>query len=105
MLEDTPAFREVEEKLEGAEETKQPSPIFTVLRHNSGTVLQAAGTLLVVLAIFYAIVIASLQYADGVLGIESSSVLLAILGGAAVMLVVMPLAALSAAAHDEGRRV
>lgn len=94
-LEDTPAFRETERKLEGASQKKQSSPVLTVLRHNGGTVLQAAGTLLVVLAIFYGMVIASLQYADSVLGIDSSAVLLAVLGGAALMLVVMPFAALA----------
>jgi MFS family permease len=92
-LEETPAFRDAEKALENA--PKQKSPVLQVIRQNGGTILQAAGTFVVVNAIFYATIIASLQYADVVLGIKTSQVLMPILVGAGIQVLLMPLAALA----------
>lgn len=101
FLEDTPAFREVDEKLEDA--PKKKSPILTVLKNDPATVFLAACSLIVVLGIFYAMATGSLQYARSTLGVDSSTVLLAVLAGAAVMLVVMPFAALSSDIYGRAR--
>ncbi|OZD06536.1 MULTISPECIES: MFS transporter [unclassified Rhodococcus (in: high G+C Gram-positive bacteria)] len=92
-LEETPSFRNAEKAMLNA--PKQSSPVIQVIRNNGSTIIQAAGTFVVINAIFYSTIIASLQYADVVLGISTSQVLLPILAGAAVQVVLMPLSALA----------
>ncbi|OUS97691.1 MFS transporter [Rhodococcus sp. NCIMB 12038] len=92
-LEETPAFRAAETSLASA--AKSTSPVLQVVRNNFATILQAAGTFIVVNAVFYATIISSLQYANVVLEIATPQVLLPILVGAGVQVVLMPVAALA----------
>ncbi|WAL49537.1 MFS transporter [Rhodococcus pyridinivorans] len=91
-LEETPEFQQVEAKLAAAP-TQRRSPIIEVLRHNSGTVLMAAGTYLVGIVMFYITITGSIQVATTNLGIARSDVLMIVLIAAGVLVPMVPLTA------------
>jgi MFS family permease len=91
-LEDTPAFRRVQEQAEGS--AKRRSPILEVLRSHPKQILLAAGSFIAVNGGFYIYIIYSLSYGRRVLGLPESTMLIGILGSSAVNLALIPLFAL-----------
>jgi MHS family shikimate/dehydroshikimate transporter-like MFS transporter len=93
-LEDTPAFKRVQQEAETAPAAKRRSPILEVLRSHPKQILLAAGSFIAVNGGFYIYIIYALSYGTRVLDLPESTMLIGILGSSAVNLALIPLFAL-----------
>ncbi len=83
-LEDTPAFRRLEQMAQerqeaGGDETPQRSPVLEVIREHPKQILLAAGAFFVVNGSFYVMITGMLDYGTRDLGLTRSSMLFAVL--------------------------
>jgi MFS family permease len=100
-LEETPAFRAVEQKLTAAQGRRR-SPVIEALRRYPKQILLAAGAFLVVNSTFYVLVTGMLDYGTRELGLSHGTMLAAVLIGNALQLVAVP--AFAALSDRVGRR-
>ena len=92
-LEDTPAFRKVQEA-ENEGTGKARSPILQVLRSHPRAILLAAGSFIAVNGGFYVFIIYALSYGTKTLELPESTMLIGIVGSSVVNLALIPLFAL-----------
>jgi MFS transporter, MHS family, shikimate and dehydroshikimate transport protein len=82
-LEDTPAFRQLQERMERrqeeGEEPRARSPVIEVLRDHPKQVLLAAGAFFVVNGAYYVMITGMLDYGTRVLGVSQNAMLAAVL--------------------------
>src|SRR5919112_5434122 len=82
-LEDTPAFRRLQERQQEAQEegdgAQQRSPVWQVIRERPKQILLAAGAFLVVNGAFYVLITGMLDYGTRDLGLSRSAMLTAVL--------------------------
>src|SRR5919112_64000 len=82
-LEDTPAFRRLQERQQEAQEegdgAQQRSPVLQVIRERPKQILLAAGAFLVVNGAFYVLITGMLDYGTRDLGLSRSAMLTAVL--------------------------
>ncbi len=100
-LEETPAFRAVEEKMAAAQGPRR-SPVVEALRRYPKQILLAAGAFLVVNSTFYVLVTGMLDYGTRDLGLSHGTMLAAVLIGNALQLVAVP--SFAALSDRVGRR-
>lgn len=101
-LEDTPAFKKLQQLAAENPETARRSPVLEVLRHHWGRIVLAGGAFTVVNTTFYIYITFMLSYGTKTVGLSSPEVLLAI---AIAALVQIPALAIFAAMSDRiGRR-
>lgn len=92
-VEETPEFREAEQRLAEQEKAEQSSPLRTILKNHLGTVLLAGGSFAVNTATFYIIITGVLDYTTRELGMKKSAVLTVSLCVSLTQLVLIPAAA------------
>jgi MFS family permease len=78
-LEDTPVFRQLEERQQGGEEGQAGSPVLEVLREHPKQILLAAGAFFVVNGAYYVMITGMLDYGTRVLGVSQNTMLSAVL--------------------------
>ena len=78
-LEDTPVFRQLQERQEQSGEGESGSPVVEVLRDHPKQVLLAAGAFFVVNGAFYVMITGMLDYGTRILGVSQSVMLAAVL--------------------------
>jgi MFS family permease len=101
-LEDTPAFKRLQQLAADNPETAQRSPVLDVLRHHWARILLAGGAFTVVNTTFYVYITFMLSYGTKTVGLSQAEVLIAI---AVASLVQIPALATFAAMSDRvGRR-
>ena len=83
-LEDTPVFRQLEERQHGDEEAESSSPVLEVLRDHPKQVLLAGGAFFVVNGGFYVLITGMLDYGTRTLGVSENAMLTAVLVSAVV---------------------
>jgi MFS family permease len=83
-LEDTPVFRQLEERQHEGEETESRSPVLEVITQHPKQILLAAGAFFVVNGGFYILITGMLDYGTRVLGISQNVMLAAVLISAVV---------------------
>jgi MHS family shikimate/dehydroshikimate transporter-like MFS transporter len=101
-LEDTPVFRQLEERQHGGDEAESPSPVLEVLRHHPKQVLLAGGAFFVVNGGFYVLITGMLDYGTRTLGVSQNAMLAAVLISAVVEGIAI--VAMSALSDRVGRR-
>ena len=83
-LEDTPIFRQLEERQHEGEEAESRSPVLEVLRDYPKQVLLAGGAFFVVNGGFYVLITGMLDYGTRTLGVSENAMLAAVLISAVV---------------------
>jgi MHS family shikimate/dehydroshikimate transporter-like MFS transporter len=83
-LEDTPVFRQLEERQHEDEEAESSSPVLEVLRDHPKQVLLAGGAFFVVNGGFYVLITGMLDYGTRTLGVSENAMLTAVLVSAVV---------------------
>ena len=78
-LEDTPVFRQLEERQQEGEEAESGSPVLEVLRHHPKQVLLAGGAFFVVNGAYYVMITGMLDYGTRDLGLSQNIMLAAVL--------------------------
>jgi MFS family permease len=78
-LEDTPAFRQLEERQHEGEESESGSPVLEVLRDHPKQVLLAGGAFFVVSGAYYVMITGMLDYGTRILGVSQNIMLAAVL--------------------------
>jgi MFS family permease len=78
-LEDTPVFRQLEERQQEGEETESRSPVLEVLRYHPKQVLLAGGAFFVVNGAYYVMITGMLDYGTRILGMSQNIMLAAVL--------------------------
>jgi MFS transporter, MHS family, shikimate and dehydroshikimate transport protein len=78
-LEDTPAFRQLEERQHEGEESESGSPVLEVLRDHPKQVLLAGGAFFVVNGAYYVMITGMLDYGTRTLGVSQNIMLAAVL--------------------------
>jgi metabolite-proton symporter len=78
-LEDTPAFRQLEERQQEGEESEAGSPVLEVLRDHPKQVLLAGGAFFVVNGAYYVMITGMLDYGTRILGMSQNIMLAAVL--------------------------
>src|SRR5919202_5372960 len=105
-LEDTPAFRRLQETAQQTQQedsgSRQRSPIMEVLREHPKQVLLAAGAFFVINGSFYIMITGILDYGTRDLGLSRSSMLTAVLISSIFQIVMLP--AFSVLSDRVGRR-
>jgi MFS transporter, MHS family, shikimate and dehydroshikimate transport protein len=101
-LEDTPVFRQLEERQREGEEAESRSPVLEVLRQHPKQVLLAGGAFFVVNGGFYVLITGMLDYGTRTLGISQNAMLAAVLISAVVEGIAI--VAMSALSDRVGRR-
>ena len=84
-LEETPAFRHLEEQQEG-NETQQRSPVLEVIREHPKQILLAGGAFFVINGSFYILISGILDYGTRSLGLSSDAMLTAVLISSAIQI-------------------
>jgi MFS transporter, MHS family, shikimate and dehydroshikimate transport protein len=101
-LEDTPVFRQLEERQHEGEEAESRSPVLEVITQHPKQILLAAGAFFVVNGGFYILITGMLDYGTRVLGISQNVMLGAVLVSAVVEGI--SIVAMSALSDRVGRR-
>ncbi len=105
-LEDTPAFRRLQERQQQAQEegdeAQQRSPVLQVIREHPKQILLAAGAFFVVNGAFYVMITGMLDYGTRDLGLSRSAMLAAVLISSVAQIFMLP--AWSALSDRVGRR-
>jgi MFS transporter, MHS family, shikimate and dehydroshikimate transport protein len=106
-LEDTPAFRRLQERQQEAQEeegdeARQRSPVLEVIREHPKQILLAAGAFFVVNGAFYVMITGMLDYGTRDLGLSRSQMLTAVLISSVAQIFMLP--AWSALSDRVGRR-
>jgi MHS family shikimate/dehydroshikimate transporter-like MFS transporter len=105
-LEDTPAFRRLEERMQQrqqeGDESRQRSPVLEVIRNHPKQVLLAAGAFFVVNGSFYIMITGMLDYGTRDLGLSRSNMLAAVLISSVFQIFALP--AFSLLSDRVGRR-
>jgi metabolite-proton symporter len=106
-LEDTPAFRRLQERQQEAQEeegdeAQQGSPVLEVIREHPKQILLAAGAFFVVNGAFYVMITGMLDYGTRDLGLSRSAMLTAVLISSFAQIFMLP--AWSALSDRVGRR-
>jgi MFS transporter, MHS family, shikimate and dehydroshikimate transport protein len=101
-LEDTPVFRQLEERQHEGEEAESRSPVLEVLRDHPKQVLLAGGAFFVVNGGFYVLITGMLDYGTRTLGVSENAMLAAVLISAVVEGI--SIVAMSALSDRVGRR-
>jgi MHS family shikimate/dehydroshikimate transporter-like MFS transporter len=101
-LEDTPVFRQLEERQHQGEDAESSSPVLEVLREHPKQILLAAGAFFVVNGGFYVLITGMLDYGTRTLGISQNAMLAAVLISAVVEGI--SIVAMSALSDRVGRR-
>jgi len=101
-LEDTPVFRQLEERQHEGEEAESRSPVLEVLRDHPKQVLLAGGAFFVVNGGFYVLITGMLDYGTRTLGVSENAMLAAVLISAVVEGIAI--VAMSALSDRVGRR-
>ena len=101
-LEDTPVFRQLEERQHEGEEAESRSPVLEVLRDHPKQVLLAGGAFFVVNGGFYVLITGMLDYGTRTLGVSQNAMLAAVLISAVVEGIAI--VAMSALSDSVGRR-
>jgi MFS transporter, MHS family, shikimate and dehydroshikimate transport protein len=101
-LEDTPIFRQLEERQHQGEDAESSSPVLEVLREHPKQILLAAGAFFVVNGGFYVLITGMLDYGTRTLGISQNAMLAAVLISAVVEGI--SIVAMSALSDRVGRR-
>jgi MFS family permease len=101
-LEDTPAFKRLQQLAAEHPETAQRSPVLDVLRHHLGRILLAGGAFTVVNTTFYVYITFMLSYGTKTVGLSQAEVLIAI--AIAALVQIPALAAFAAISDRVGRR-
>jgi MFS transporter, MHS family, shikimate and dehydroshikimate transport protein len=83
-LEDTPVFRQLEERQHEGEDAESRSPVLEVIREHPKQILLAAGAFFVVNGGFYVLITGMLDYGTRVLGVSENVMLAAVLISAVV---------------------
>src|SRR5919107_2708245 len=83
-LEDTPVFRQLEERQHEGEETGSRSPVLEVITQHPKQILLAAGAFFVVNGGFYILITGMLDYGTRILGVSQNMMLAAVLISAVV---------------------
>ena len=93
-LEDTPAFRRLQERQQEAQEegdeAQQRSPVLQVIREHPKQILLAAGAFFVVNGAFYVLITGMLDYGTRDLGLSRSAMLTAVLISSVAQIVMLP---------------
>ena len=94
-LEDTPAFRRLQERQQEAQEeegdeARQRSPVLEVIRQHPKQILLAAGAFFVVNGAFYVLITGMLDYGTRDLGLSRSAMLTAVLISSVAQIVMLP---------------
>src|ERR687890_697326 len=84
-LEETPAFRHLEEQQEG-DETQERSPVLEVIKEHPKQILLAGGAFFVVNGSFYILISGILDYGTRSLGLSSDAMLSAVLISSAIQI-------------------
>jgi MHS family shikimate/dehydroshikimate transporter-like MFS transporter len=101
-LEDTPVFRQLEERQHEGEDAESRSPVLEVLRDHPKQVLLAGGAFFVVNGGFYVLITGMLDYGTRTLGVSENAMLAAVLISAVVEGIAI--VAMSALSDRVGRR-
>ncbi|HKH38481.1 MAG TPA: MFS transporter, partial [Rubrobacter sp.] len=101
-LEDTPVFKQLEERQHEGEEAESRSPVLEVLRDHPKQVLLAGGAFFVVNGGFYVLITGMLDYGTRTLGVSENAMLAAVLISAVVEGIAI--VAMSALSDRVGRR-
>src|SRR5215210_6993605 len=105
-LEDTPAFRRLQERQQEAQEeggeARQRSPVLQVIREHPKQILLAAGAFFVVNGAFYVMITGMLDYGTRDLGLSRSAMLTSVLISSFAQIFMLP--AWSALSDRVGRR-
>jgi MFS transporter, MHS family, shikimate and dehydroshikimate transport protein len=101
-LEDTPVFRQLEERQHEGEDAESRSPVLEVLRDHPKQVLLAGGAFFVVNGGFYVLITGMLDYGTRTLGVSQNAMLAAVLVSAVVEGIAI--VAMSALSDRVGRR-
>jgi metabolite-proton symporter len=104
-LEDTPAFRRLEERVRQRQESgevPERSPVLEVIREHPKQILLAAGAFFVVNGSFYVMITGMLDYGTRDLGLSRSAMLAAVLISSVAQIFILP--AWSAFSDRVGRR-
>jgi MFS transporter, MHS family, shikimate and dehydroshikimate transport protein len=101
-LEDTPVFRQLEERQHEGEDAESRSPVLEVLRDHPKQVLLAGGAFFVVNGGFYVLITGMLDYGTRTLGVSQNAMLAAVLISAVVEGIAI--VAMSALSDRVGRR-
>jgi MHS family shikimate/dehydroshikimate transporter-like MFS transporter len=83
-LEDTPVFRQLEERQQEGDETESRSPVLEVISQHPKQVLLAGGAFFVVNGGFYVLITGMLDYGTRVLGVSENVMLAAVLISAVI---------------------
>jgi metabolite-proton symporter len=94
-LEDTPAFRRLQERQQEAQEEegdegRQRSPVLEVIRQHPKQILLAAGAFFVVNGAFYVMITGMLDYGTRDLGLSRSAMLTAVLISSVAQILMLP---------------
>jgi MHS family shikimate/dehydroshikimate transporter-like MFS transporter len=94
-LEDTPAFRRLQERQQEAQEeegdeARQRSPVLEVIRQHPKQILLAAGAFFVVNGAFYVMITGMLDYGTRDLGLSRSAMLTAVLISSVAQILMLP---------------
>jgi metabolite-proton symporter len=93
-LEDTPAFRRLQERQQEAQEeeggAQQRSPVLQVIREHPKQILLAAGAFFVVNGSFYVMITGMLDYGTRDLGLSRSAMLTAVLISSGAQILMLP---------------
>ncbi|HEY6751149.1 MAG TPA: MFS transporter [Rubrobacteraceae bacterium] len=94
-LEDTPAFRRLQERQQEAQEeegdeARQRSPVLEVIRQHPKQILLAAGAFFVVNGAFYVLITGMLDYGTRDLGLSRSAMLTAVLISSVAQILMLP---------------
>jgi MFS family permease len=84
-LEETPAFRHLEEQQEG-NETQERSPVLEVIKEHPKQILLAGGAFFVINGSFYILISGILDYGTRTLGLSSDAMLTAVLISSAIQI-------------------
>jgi MFS transporter, MHS family, shikimate and dehydroshikimate transport protein len=104
-IEDTPAFRRLQERQQEREQTsgeEQRSPVLEVTREHPKQILLATGACIAVNGTFYVLITGMLDYGTRDLGLSRSFMLTAVLISSAAQIILLP--AFSALSDRVGRR-
>jgi MHS family shikimate/dehydroshikimate transporter-like MFS transporter len=101
-LEDTPVFRQLEERQQEGEEAESGSPVLEVLRHHPKQVLLAGGAFFVVNGAYYVMITGMLDYGTRNLGVSQNIMLAAVLISSFAQIFFLP--GWSALSDRAGRR-
>jgi MHS family shikimate/dehydroshikimate transporter-like MFS transporter len=104
-IEDTPAFRRLQERQQEREQTsgeEQRSPVLEVIREHPKQILLATGAYIAVNGTFYVLITGMLDYGTRDLGLSRSFMLTAVLISSAAQIILLP--AFSALSDRVGRR-